>query len=215
MGSSINTKSEIDIDEVQSCRNKKNVFTYFGIEICLLQGIKCSPIGRSLRSRSDINNPNRHKIIYILFCGVSILIKAVSRYGKKYQIYPLKSRNTSQDLELLNAETETTWSYYYCNFNCNCRHRNTPCRNRISCYWATHRNKLSFHSVRCHIVSNWCRISCHGLWIMERKGMGMDYFHNSIDYWNYHRHYLPSENDCNRILQNWFKPFRSYRKHSH
>jgi hypothetical protein len=106
MGSSINTKSEIDIDEDQFCRNKKNIFTYFGLESCLSQGIECSPIGHSLRSRSAINNPDRYKIIYILFCGVSIVIKAVSRYGKKYQIYPLKSRNTYQDLELLDAETD-------------------------------------------------------------------------------------------------------------
>ena len=106
MGSSINTKSEIDIDEHQSRRNKKNVFTYFGIEICLSPGIECSPIGHSLRSRSAINNPDRYKIICILFCGVSIVIKAASRYGKKYQIYSLKSRNTSQDLEVLDAETD-------------------------------------------------------------------------------------------------------------
>ncbi len=100
----------------------------------------------------------------------------LSKFGKMYQIYRLKSQNTYQEIVLLDAETiEATWSFYYCNFNCNCWRSNPSYRNRIICYWTAYWNKFSFRSIWCHIVSNWCCISRHGLWIREGKGMGMDY----------------------------------------
>ena len=42
----------------------------------------------------------------------------------------------------------------------------------------------------------WGCKSCHGLRIVEGKGMGLDYIYNSTDYWNYHRHNLCFDNVC-------------------
>src|SRR5207244_7182413 len=95
----------------------------------------------------------------------------LSKFGKMYQIYRLKSQNTYQEIGIVNAETsEATWSYYYRNLNCNSWYSNSSCRNRIICYWTGYRSRFSFPRIWCLIVSRRSRISCYGLWIMERKG---------------------------------------------